>query len=137
MAFSSQAHKVFDVPGPWFEYLNDGEVDLKSGTVVSLGGLYGVLEVDTPVGKIGCAKMVGMYSLRKEANSFAVGGLVYWKADGDPVEGGGALAGTGAATDATADDLIGQALAAASQTDERVLVCLMPEAAAAVAVAEG
>jgi len=103
-----------------------GSVDYTPGSAVSAGDvivqgtMVAVAKVDIAANTLGALATRGIFKAQKAAVAFSGGGVaVYWDADGNPV---GGTAGTGAATTTrTGNIFMGFAVAAAADTDERVI----------------
>jgi len=97
--------------------------DVSAGDVVEVGTLPLVARHDIPADTLGALAIEGVFDVVKATGAITAGALVYWDNDGDPV---GGTAGSGAATTtATANNLMGRAVAAAASGDATVRVKLM------------
>jgi predicted RecA/RadA family phage recombinase len=96
--------------------------DVAAGQVVILAALVGIAKLAIAAGKLGSLAVEGVFDVVQAAVVFAVGGAVYWDADGDPV---GGTPGTGAATtSATGNTFMGFSLQITAATDSTVRLAL-------------
>ena len=92
------------------------------GTVIVLGSLVAIAEVDIAANTLGSLATEGIFKVPKITGAITVGAPVYWDPTGNP---DGGTAGSGAAT-ATAGslELMGYAALAALSGDDYVYVLL-------------
>lgn len=108
--------------GNTIDFTNGGTA-LAAGTVHTIGGISGIIKSDVPANAKGTMHISGIARIVKtNANLNAVGALVYWDADGDPL---GGTAGSGAAvTVSTSNGLLGRTIETAAADVGSVLVKL-------------
>jgi len=95
---------------------------VSAGDVVVQGALVGIATRDIAALALGALETKGAADIVQAAVTFAVGGGVYWDADGNPV---GGTAGTGAATtSATGNTFCGYALEITAATDTTIRTAL-------------
>lgn len=118
-----QATKVHD--GDTVVEYTRPETAVDPGDVVVVGTIAGVDVTGGDADELGALDISGVFDvLKTDASVFAVGATVYWDATGNPFVG---TAGTGAATDADADEtsvVLGTAVAAAGAEESLVRVKL-------------
>ena len=83
-----------------------------AGTPVSQSGYVGIPKTDIAANALGALAVTGVFDIVKVTGALAVGDVIGWDSDGDPV---GGVAGTGAATSTLgdADFVLGTVIAAA------------------------
>lgn len=101
---------TFRQDGLSIDYTPGSAVD--AGTPVSQQGYVGIPKVDIAANALGALAVTGLFDFVKVTGALAVGDVIYWDSDGDPV---GGTAGTGAATgvEANGDFVLGTCTAAA------------------------
>lgn len=108
--------------GKTIDYPNSSGSDIAAGDVVVAGVRVGVAMADIVDGTTGAIAVEEVFGLPKAAEALTIGALVYWDADGDPVDG---TAGTGAMTATSTDNtLAGYVTEAAASGDALVNVKL-------------
>jgi len=111
---------TFVSAGLSIDHTPDGAID--AGEVVVQGSLVTIAKVPIAATVLGALAASGVFDVVQAAVTFAIGGPVYWDADGDPV---GGTAGTGAATTvATANRFMGYALEVTEAIDTTVRMIL-------------
>lgn len=95
--------------------------DVAAGEIIVVGSDLRIAHLDMPAGRMGALHVDNnLYSIQHGADEIADGAIVYWDADGDPVNGD---AGTGCATaTALGNTPIGFAVGAVGAAAERVIV---------------
>lgn len=110
--------------------LQDGEaIDytpnsaVAAGQVVVQNGMVGVAIAAIKADELGALEVFGAFSIVKETGAISAGNALYWKSNGNPVNGD---AGTGAlTTTAAGNSFAGWAMADALSGDERVNALLV------------
>ncbi len=88
---------------------------VSAGTPISQNGYVGIPSLDIAADALGALAVTGVFDIVKVSGALAIGDIVGWDNDGDPV---GGTAGTGAATKtlSDADFVLGTVIATALET---------------------
>ncbi len=109
--------------------------DVEAGQVVVQQKLVGIAKANIPQNTLGAISVSGVFDVVQEAEVLTAGAAVYWKSDGDPVDGS---AGTGALTaTASGNVFAGFVLVTSEATDETVRIALRSAEAVAGVVSIG
>lgn len=94
-----------------------------AGDVIVIGHMVCVAKTDIAANAKGSLATEGDFDFVKKTGAVAAGDIIFWDADGDPVEGD---TGSGAASTvrSAGDKIAGHAIAAAGANDETVRVRL-------------
>lgn len=98
--------------GDTIDYKNETEEIIEAGQIIELGDAIGVAGTVIPVGEVGSAHIVGVYSIPKESEEIPLGKVVYLKKE----------SGKATLTKGESDIRLGHSIAKAAAEDTEVLV---------------